>query len=166
MDSAPNTNSGSAACLPQRRLRRPMNAVLHRDRRPASALSIAALVVMVEKEWSRVDVSVMQVRIDQLPALRAAFGRNGELEVLGSAGRTCTVVFWRNDRIGSPTDRRLRWRPSSLRPSAILPDLGPDEGTDQVPSRKAAFRIDLLPIAVRGSRMFERASRSLVGDRA
>jgi hypothetical protein len=79
-----------------------MNDVLHRTLRPATVLSIAALVVMLEKEWSRVEVSVMRIHIDQLPAVRAASGRFGELEVLGEAGRTCIVVFWRNDLIDSP----------------------------------------------------------------
>src|SRR3981081_978524 len=100
MNSLPNANAGAAACPPQRRLRRPVNEVLHRKRGGATVLSIAALVVVLEKEWSRVDVLVMRVGIDQLPALRTAFGRYGELEVLGEAGRTCTVVFWRNN----PTD--------------------------------------------------------------
>jgi hypothetical protein len=111
MNSPPNANAGSAACPLQRRLRRPMNGVLHRTRRPATVLSIAALVVMLEKEWSVVDVSVMRIRIDQLPAVRAAFGRYGELEVLGEAGRTCTVVFWRNN----PTDSPARSVPRTLR---------------------------------------------------
>jgi hypothetical protein len=142
MNSAPNANSGSAACLPQRRLRRPVNAVLHRKRRPATVLSITALVVMLEKEWTTVDVSVMRVRIHQLPTLRAAVGRYGELEVLGGTGRSCTVVFWNDDRTGSPADGRLRRRPSSLPLTGIFPDLGPDAGTEPVPSGHAAFGID------------------------
>jgi hypothetical protein len=93
-----------------------MNAVLHLKRRPATVLSIAALVVMLEKEWSRVEVSVMRIRIDQLPAARAAFGRYGELEVLGEAGRTCIVVFWRNDPMDSPAhDGEWRWHQGALR---------------------------------------------------
>jgi len=119
-----------------------MNAVLHRRRRPGNVLSIATLVVMLEKERSKVDVSLMRVRIDQLPALRAAFGRYGELEVLGGAGCTCTVVFWNGDHTGSPTDGRLRRRPRSLPLTAIFPDLGPDAGTEPVPSGHAAFRTD------------------------
>jgi hypothetical protein len=123
MNSAQNGNAGSAACSPQRRLRRPVNEVLHRKRRPATVLSIATLVVMLEKERSAFEVSVLRVRIEQLAGVRAAFGRDGELEVLGGAGRTCIVVFWRNDPTGSPA--RFRAQPAPQR-DRILRDV--DQG--------------------------------------
>src|SRR3989442_6693627 len=79
MKTASNENAGLAPCPRPRRLRRPMNQVLHQQRRAASVLSVAALVVTLEKEWNGVDVSVMRVRIEQLPALRAALGEYGKL---------------------------------------------------------------------------------------
>src|SRR5438132_71229 len=58
MKTAPDESAGPTPCPRQRRLRRPMNQVLHQQRRPASVLSVAALVVTLEKEWDGVDVSV------------------------------------------------------------------------------------------------------------
>jgi hypothetical protein len=82
---------------------------------------------------------VMRVSIEQLPALQAALGEHGRLEVLGSAEGTCTVVVWRNDGTTSPTDAgRLGGRPSSLPLSAWLsPDLGSETTAQGVAAGRA-----------------------------
>jgi hypothetical protein len=100
--------------------------------------------VTLEKEWMRVDVSVMRVRTEQLPALRAALSEYGKLEVVGTTQRSCTLVVWRNEQMGAPTDRGgSRRGPYSLRPdTAIVLGTGPEVDTEQVPAVRAAFAID------------------------
>jgi hypothetical protein len=121
-----------------------MNQILHQQRRPASVLSVAALVVTLEKEWNGVDVSVMRVHIEQLPALRAALGEYGKLEVVGTTRHACTVVVWRNDRIGPPTGGGELCRRQSSLPSvaAAFPAVGSEAGAEHVPAGRAAFDID------------------------